>query len=63
MGASGSGGTFGGGEGGGLPKSVLDRVSRRVRIPMAPGVESLSAGAAAAVLLYEAHRQRNRREL
>jgi TrmH family RNA methyltransferase len=52
-----------GSEGGGLPKSVLDRVSRRVRIPMAPGVESLSAGAAAAVLLYEAHRQRNRREL
>jgi len=50
-------------EGGGLPSAVLDRVSRRVRIPMAPGVESLSAGAAAAVLLYEAHRQRNRREL
>jgi len=47
-------------EGGGLPSSVLDPVSRRVRIPMAPGVESLSAVAAAAVLLYEAHRQRSR---
>ena len=51
-----------GGEGGGLPASVLERVSRRVRIPMAAGVESLSAGAAAAVLLYEAHRQRKRDE-
>jgi len=50
-----------GGEGRGLPSSMLDRASRRVRIPMAPGVESLSASAAAAVLLYEAHRQRSRR--
>lgn len=47
-------------EGAGLPAPLLDRVPRRVRIPMEPGVESLSAGAAAAVLLYEARRQRSR---
>ena len=45
-------------EGSGLPPAVLERVESRVRIPMAAGVESLSAGAAAAVLLYEANRQR-----
>ena len=31
----------------------------RIRIPMASGVESLNAAAAAAVLFYEAARQRN----
>jgi len=31
----------------------------RIRIPMSGGVESLNAAAAAAVLFYEAARQRN----
>jgi TrmH family RNA methyltransferase len=47
-----------GGEGGGLPREILDAADRTVRIPMAAGVESLAAPAAAAVLLYEAARQR-----
>ena len=47
-----------GGEGGGLPREILDAADRAVRIPMADGVESLAAPAAAAVLLYEAARQR-----
>lgn len=42
----------------GLAGHPLRAAARRVRIPMATGVESLSAGAAAAVLLYEAARQR-----
>jgi TrmH family RNA methyltransferase len=46
-------------EGPGLPSTVLER-ARGIRIPMARGVESLSAGAAAAVVLYEANRQRSR---
>ena len=33
----------------------------RIRIPMASGIESLNAAAAAAVLFYEAARQRNSR--
>jgi len=47
-----------GGEGGGLPPEILDAADRTARIPMAEGVESLAAPAAAAVLLYEAARQR-----
>lgn len=47
-----------GSEGAGLTGELLGRVEQRVRIPMRPGVESLSVGAAAAVLLYEAARQR-----
>jgi TrmH family RNA methyltransferase len=48
-------------EGEGLPPGIVERAARRIRIPMASGVESLSAGAAAAVLLFEARRQRDRR--
>jgi TrmH family RNA methyltransferase len=47
-----------GNEGAGLPRDILDAADRRVRIPMAPGVSSLNVHAAAAVLLYEAARQR-----
>jgi TrmH family RNA methyltransferase len=50
---------FLGGEGSGLPSDWLDLVDRRVRVPMRAGVESLSVGAAAAVLLFEARRQRS----
>jgi TrmH family RNA methyltransferase len=47
-----------GAEGSGLPADARKRIDARVRIPMAPGVESLSVGAAAAVLLFEAARAR-----
>jgi len=47
-----------GGEGAGLPEPLRDATDVVARIPMAPGVESLSVGAAAAVLLFEAARQR-----
>ena len=47
-----------GSEGGGLPGGLLDAAQRRVRIPMAGGVESLNVHAAAVALLYEAARQR-----
>lgn len=48
-----------GNEGAGLPEEVERSADARVRIPMASGVESLNAAAAAAVLFYEAARQRN----
>jgi TrmH family RNA methyltransferase len=49
---------FLGREGTGLPRDVSVRLDRAVAIPMSSGVESLSVGAAAAVLLFEAARQR-----
>jgi TrmH family RNA methyltransferase len=49
-----------GSEGGGLPDEIMDRLDARVSIPLAPGVESLSVGAAAAVLLFEAARVRRK---
>ena len=51
---------FFGGEGAGLPQELAARLDRFVRIPLHAGVESLSVGAAAAVLLFEAARQRQR---
>jgi len=48
-----------GNEGAGLPEEVERSADGRIRIPMASGVESLNAAAAAAVLFYEAARQRN----
>ncbi|HKV25706.1 MAG TPA: RNA methyltransferase [Candidatus Acidoferrum sp.] len=48
-----------GNEGAGLPEEVERSADARVRIPMSRGAESLNAAAAAAVLLYEAARQRN----
>jgi len=47
-----------GSEAAGLPDDLLRAARRRVRIPMARGVESLNVHAAAASLLYEAARQR-----
>jgi TrmH family RNA methyltransferase len=47
-----------GAEGSGLPERARARLHARVAIPMAAGVESLSVGAAAAVLLFEAARAR-----
>jgi RNA methyltransferase, TrmH family len=48
-----------GNEGSGLPVEVERSADARIRIPMASGIESLNAAAAAAVLFYEAARQRN----
>jgi RNA methyltransferase, TrmH family len=47
-----------GNEGAGLPEDVERSADARIRIPMASGIESLNAAAAAAVLFYEAARQR-----
>jgi RNA methyltransferase, TrmH family len=47
-----------GNEGAGLPEEIERSADARIRIPIASGVESLNAAAAAAVLLYEAARQR-----
>ncbi len=47
-----------GGEGGGLPAELRHRVDAVVSIPIAAGVDSLSVGAATAVLMFEAARQR-----
>jgi len=48
-----------GNEGAGLPEEIERSADGRIRIPMASGVESLNAAAAAAVVFYEAARQRN----
>jgi len=48
-----------GGEGPGPPAHVIHGADVRVSIPMELQVESLNAAVAAAVLLYEAYRQRN----
>jgi tRNA G18 (ribose-2'-O)-methylase SpoU len=47
-----------GSEGNGISQTVLDACDECVAIPMANGVDSLNVGAAAAVFLYEANRQR-----
>ena len=57
-----------GNEGAGLPEDVVHAADARIHIPMATlpssgetKVESLNAGAAAAVVMYEAFRQRTRK--
>jgi TrmH family RNA methyltransferase len=47
-----------GAEGGGLPKTWLDAADDRLTIPMRGQVESLNVAIAAALVLYEASRQR-----
>src|SRR5271166_807977 len=47
-----------GGEGGGVPKDVLAQADETVAIPQSARVESLNAGVAASIILYEAQRQR-----
>jgi TrmH family RNA methyltransferase len=47
-----------GGEGGGLPDSVADLAPTRLTIPMRRPVESLNVATAAALIAYEAQRQR-----
>ena len=47
-----------GGEGHGLPVQLVDAAEVRVTIPMQPPVESLNTATSAALILYEARRQR-----
>jgi TrmH family RNA methyltransferase len=47
-----------GGEGPGLPAAIVDAADERVTIPMQAPVESLNVAIAAALVLYEAARQR-----
>ena len=47
-----------GGEGAGVPRDLLARVDDIVAIPHAPQVESLNAGVAASIMLYEIARVR-----
>jgi TrmH family RNA methyltransferase len=48
-----------GGEGGGLPVAFIDDADERLTIPMQPPVESLNVAIAAALVIYEAARQRH----
>jgi TrmH family RNA methyltransferase len=48
-----------GAEGAGLPSSVLDQADVRLTIPMERPVESLNTAVTAALILYEARRQRH----
>lgn len=50
-----------GNEGAGLPAEILAQADELVTIPHSPRVESLNAGIAAAIVLYEISRQRGRR--
>jgi tRNA G18 (ribose-2'-O)-methylase SpoU len=49
-----------GSEGHGISKTILENCDECVAIPMANEVDSLNVGAAAAVFLYEANRQRKK---
>jgi TrmH family RNA methyltransferase len=49
---------FIGSEASGLPRGLMAKMDQIVAIPHAPQVESLNAGVAASILLYEAARQR-----
>jgi tRNA G18 (ribose-2'-O)-methylase SpoU len=50
-----------GNEGAGLPPDIEKSADGVFAIPMAAGVDSLNAGVAASVILYEAARQRAER--
>jgi TrmH family RNA methyltransferase len=49
---------FVGNEGAGLPRELLAKMDEIVMIPHSPRVESLNAGVAASIVLYEISRQR-----
>lgn len=51
---------FIGSEGSGLPRTLLAQVDETVAIPHTPQVESLNAGVAGSIVLYEAARQRTK---
>ena len=50
---------FVGNEGAGLPRDVIAKMDATLAIPQSRPVESLNAGVAASIILYEAARQRN----
>jgi TrmH family RNA methyltransferase len=52
-----------GGEGPGLPPALIDGADERVTIPMQTPVESLNAAVTAALVVYEARRQRTARRI
>jgi tRNA G18 (ribose-2'-O)-methylase SpoU len=49
---------FFGNEGAGLPRDVVAQLDEVVAIPHSAQVESLNAGVAASIVLYEAARQK-----
>ena len=51
---------FFGQEGAGLPQEIMAEIDVRMRIPMAETIDSLNVATAAAIILYEAMRQRMR---
>jgi RNA methyltransferase, TrmH family len=51
---------FFGNEGSGLPREVMAKMDEVIAIPHTPQVESLNAGVAASIVLYEAARQREK---
>jgi RNA methyltransferase, TrmH family len=57
---SGSIAVFIGGEGHGLSRALIDAADERVTIPMQAPVESLNAAVTAALIVYEARRQRTK---
>ena len=48
-----------GSEGQGLPDSAIQEANGRIAVPMRPGINSLNVAVTAALLLYEARRQRS----
>jgi TrmH family RNA methyltransferase len=52
-----------GGEGPGLPDGLVETADARISIPMTPSVESLNTAVCAALVVYEARRQRQSRGL
>jgi len=50
---------FIGSEGSGLPRNLMGQVDELVAVPHTPQVESLNAGVAGSIVLYEAARQRH----
>jgi len=57
-GLTGASAVFIGSEGSGLPRTVMAQVDELIAIPHAAQVESLNAGVAGSIVLYEAARQR-----
>jgi RNA methyltransferase, TrmH family len=58
---TGASAVFVGSEGSGLPRAVLAQADELIAIPHMPQVESLNAGVAGSIVLYEAARQRRSR--
>ena len=54
---------FIGNEGAGLTEELSSKADTLIRIPMEGKVESLNAGVAASLLMYEAYRQRRDKSL